>query len=56
MNEYELAKFIHDTYEKLSKEFGWNTQKSCKVEFKDLPSKNKVVMLGVAIEVLKVLK
>lgn len=53
MKAGELAKFMHEEYEKQSKRFGWNTQESCKVEFKDLPVKNKVVMLKVARAVLR---
>lgn len=49
----ELAIFIHNTYEELSKKTGWDTQKSCKVEFDSLPEKNKKVMLGIANEILQ---
>jgi len=45
---YELAKFMHDRYETLSKDEGWETQNECKVDFDKLPEKNKRVMLGVA--------
>lgn len=49
----ELAIFMHNTYEELSKKLSWKTQESCKVEFDKLPNKNKHVMLGVATAVLK---
>ena len=44
---------MHETYEQLSKEMGWETQDKCKVGFDDLPNKNKIVMLGVADAVIK---
>jgi len=44
----ELAKYLHDNYEFFSKEEGWETQKDCRVEFDDLPEKNKLVMVKVA--------
>lgn len=56
MKEVELAKFMHDEYEKVAKEVGWNTQELCKVEFKDLPKGNQAVMLEVARRVLKWVK
>lgn len=49
----ELAIFMHDTYEELSKDMGWQTQETCKVEFDNLPNRNKCVMLGVAGKVLE---
>lgn len=52
MHEYtitaKLAKFLHDSYEEIAKQKGWNTQDSCKVEFKDLPIKNKETMIALA--------
>ena len=53
MRPEELAEFMHDTYEKVSKEFGWKTQESCQVKFDNLPSRNKIVMIAVATEVIK---
>lgn len=44
----ELAKWLHDNYERISKEVNWNTQESCKVEFEDLPKENQSVMLRMA--------
>lgn len=49
----KLAIFMHNTYEKSAKELGWDTQEKCKVEFEDLPEKNRQVMLFVAEEVIK---
>ena len=47
-SERELAKWMHDEYEIIAKQFGWNTQESTKVEFKDLPPLNKDTMLELA--------
>ena len=48
----KLAKIFHDAYEKIAKKQGWNTQKSCKVEFDDLPEANKKTMILTAAEVI----
>ena len=44
----ELAEWLHDTYERISKEVNWKTQKGCQVKFKDLPKANQSVMLRMA--------
>lgn len=49
----ELAKWLHDNYEEIAKKKNWNTQKSCKVEFEDLPEENKSVMLSMARRIHK---
>jgi hypothetical protein len=56
MNGEELAKFMHDEYEKIAKEVGWNTQDKCKVDYSNLPKKNKEVMNAVAVNVMCELK
>ena len=43
----DLAKFMHDVYESYAKANGWKTQENCRVEFKDLPEKNKYCKIGV---------
>ena len=43
-----IAKFMHNEYEKQAKIVGWKTQESCQVEFNDLPETNKKVMYAVA--------
>ena len=48
MNEDELAEFLHNIYEELSKEKGWKTQKKTQVKFADLPKENKEVMTDLA--------
>jgi len=44
----QIAEELHNAYEEYSKKVGWNTQDKCKVKFKDLPKKNKEVMLYMA--------
>lgn len=39
-----LAKWMHDQYEEIAKQYGWDTQKSTKVEFKYLPDSKKSTM------------
>ena len=48
MNKEEIARLLHDEYEKAAKEEGWRTQEYCRVEFDDLPDANKRVMLRIA--------
>lgn len=43
-----LAEFMHDEYDKAAQKLGWKTQESCRVEFADLPQKNRETMLYVA--------
>ena len=52
----ELAKWMHNEYEKASKKVKWDTQKSCKVKFKDLPENNQKVMIIMAEKVQKKLE
>lgn len=52
----KLAIFMHDTYEKKAKYREWDTQERCRTKFDDLPLANKLVMLDVAEEVLKILR
>lgn len=49
---YELAKFMHNEYEKAAKIFQWKTQKNCQVEWIDLPQANKDTMMFVAERVI----
>jgi hypothetical protein len=43
-----LAEYLHNSYELIAKKTNWNTQESCKVKFKDLPSENKTTMILLA--------
>ena len=48
MDKIELAKWLHDNYEEVAKQQGWNTQEKCKVEFATLPDANKQTMIDIA--------
>ncbi len=50
--EYDLAKWMHEQYEEISKKKSWETQKNCRVEFKDLPKENKAVMIELAKRII----
>ena len=43
-----LAEYLHNNYEQIAKRTNWQTQRSCKVEFKDLPLENKNTMILLA--------
>lgn len=47
LSAVEMAEWFHNNYEEISKETGWETQDKCKVDFKDLPIKNKETMIKV---------
>jgi len=53
---YKLAKFLHQRYEERAKQTGWDTQKSCKVSFNNLPLKNRTTMLLVAQDIIEYFK
>jgi hypothetical protein len=48
MNGGQLAEWLHNSYEDISKEVGWKTQESCRVPFDKLPKENQRVMLRLA--------
>ena len=52
----EIAEILHNVYEEESKRVGWKTQESCRVEFKDLPEKNKQVMRKIAEVVMELIE
>jgi hypothetical protein len=52
MGKEELAKFMHDTYEKLARENGWRTQECCQTPWETLPTANQEVMLELAQAIL----
>lgn len=47
-NTEMFAEWLHNTYESLSEKQGWITKKECQVNFKNLPSRNKAVMISLA--------
>lgn len=49
----EVARFFHETYERLAPDFGYSTRKDSAVQWKDVPEKNKQLMIAVASEVIK---
>ena len=53
MKTKELAEWLHDNYEEIAKKKSWETQKSCKVKFEDLPEENKQVMVSLARRIHK---
>ena len=48
-----LAEWMHQEYEKIAKEKGWETQDKCSVPFEDLPEKNQRDMLELAKRIIK---
>lgn len=56
MNSLELAQKFHETYERLAPGFNYNTRKSSAVPWKDVPAKNKQLMVAVCREILYFLK
>jgi hypothetical protein len=49
----ELAEWLHDRYECSSVIRGWKTQEKCRVDFWDLPKKNRLVMFDIAFLTLQ---
>jgi len=52
MKGKEKAEILHIRYEDYAEGIGWKTQKECRVDFKDLPKKNKEVMLMIADSII----
>ncbi len=52
MNAEQLAKFFHDTYERLAPDYSYETRKDSSVEWDRVPENNKRLMIAVADEVL----
>lgn len=50
---YDMAKWMHEQYEEIAKKKSWETQKNCRVEFRDLPKENKAVMIELANRIIK---
>lgn len=48
----ELAEWLHDQYEEIAKEKGWQTQEKSRVKFEDLPKENKETMLALSEKIL----
>lgn len=56
MAPYELARFMHDTYERLAPEFGYVTRPESAVPWRNVPIANKRLMINVASEVIEYLE
>ena len=54
INPEHLARIFHKSYEFNSRQKGWETQKSCQVEFDDLHEENKQTMIATCEEVIRV--
>ena len=48
----ELAEWLHDQYEEIAKEKGWQTQESTKTKFENLPEENKKTMIELAQRII----
>jgi len=48
-----LAKFFHDTYEKLAPQFSYKTRDASAVSWDDVPDNNKKLMKAVAAKVIE---
>lgn len=48
----ELAKFFHETYEKLAPSFSYKTRKESAVPWSKVPKNNKKLMIAVCKEIL----
>ena len=56
MNAEQLAQLFHETYEELAPSFGYQTRKASARPWKNVPKKNKQLMIAVAKQILIVLK
>lgn len=48
----DVARFFHETYERLAPEFGYETRKDSAKPWSEVPEKNKQLMIAVATEVV----
>lgn len=51
MTTEELARKMHETYERLAPQFGWETQKRSQKPWEEVPEENKKLMVAVISEV-----
>ena len=52
----DLARFFHETYERLAPQFGYKTRESSAVPWEEVPENNKHLMVETARHVLEELK
>ena len=53
MTAEELARFFHDTYERLAPEYGYKTREESAVPWDEVPDDNKRLMIATCGEVLR---
>lgn len=51
----KLARFFHETYERLAPEYGYETREASAVSWESVPKNNKSLMIATASEVIKYL-
>jgi hypothetical protein len=49
----ELARFFHETYERLAPDYGYKTREESAVPWEDVPQDNKALMIATCGEVLQ---
>ncbi len=49
----EVARFFHETYERLAPDYSYQTRKASAVPWEQVPENNKRLMIAVSAEVLK---
>lgn len=49
----QVARFFHETYERLAPQYSYKTRKDSAVAWEDVPKNNKELMTAVAKEVIK---
>jgi hypothetical protein len=53
MTAEELARFFHETYERLAPQFQYETREDSAVPWDEVPDDNKRLMIATAAEVLR---
>jgi hypothetical protein len=53
MTAEELARFFHETYERLAPQYKYETREESAVPWDEVPEDNKALMIATAAEVLR---
>jgi hypothetical protein len=53
MTAEELARFFHETYERLAPEYSYETREDSAVPWDEVPDDNRRLMIATAAEVLR---
>lgn len=56
MDAEQIARLFHETYEELAPQFGYETREASRKPWKDVPEKNKKLMIAVAEKVFEIKK